>query len=183
MSQNNVDFDDEDAWEFCVELNELDLRSNKFQSVDRSTLSGLPSLRHLYLQDNMISHLGNPYEDPTFADVPLLETLALDGNEISHTIEDMEAPFKGLVNLKSLSLGNNLIKSIGNRAFLGLDSLEIIDVRDNVISTVQGTIHILRKHLNSTKLNLTTKFFTKTGFFRQNKTISFSILYFDEFSC
>ena len=156
MSQNNVDFVDEDAWEFCVELNELDLRSNKFQSVDRSTLSGLPSLRHLYLQDNMISHLGNPYEDPTFADVPLLETLALDGNEISHTIEDMEAPFKGLVNLKSLSLGNNLIKSIGNRAFLGLDSLESIDVRDNVISTVQGTIHILRKHLNSTKLNLTT---------------------------
>ena len=33
----------------------------------------------------------------------------------------------------------------------------------------QGTIHILRKHLCSTKLNLITKFFIKTGFFRQNK--------------
>ena len=42
MSQNNVDFVDEDAWEYCVELNELDLHSNKFQSVDHSTLSGLP---------------------------------------------------------------------------------------------------------------------------------------------
>ena len=48
--------------------------------------------------------------------------------------------------------------------------------RDN-----EGTIHILRKHLYSTKLNLTSKIFTKTGFFRQNKRISFSTLHFDEF--
>ena len=32
-----------------------------------------------------------------------------------------------------------------------------------------GTIHILRKHLYSTKLNLTSKIFTKTGFYCQNK--------------
>ena len=44
-----------------------------------------------------------------------------------------------------------------------------------------GTIHILRKHFYSTKLNLTCKFFTKTGFFRQNKRISFSTLHFDKF--
>ena len=43
-----------------------------------------------------------------------------------------------------------------------------------------GTIHILRKHFYSTKLNLTFKFFTKTGFFRQNKRISFSTLHFDK---
>ena len=141
MSQNNVDFVDKDAWEFCEELNELDLRSNKLQVLDRLMLSRLPSLRHLYLQDNRISHIDGGhggYEGRTFSDVPLLETLALDGNEISHTIEDMEAPFDGLINLKSLTLSKNLIKSIGNRAFHGgLDSLEVIDVRDNVISTVQ----------------------------------------------
>ena len=44
----------------------------------------------------------------------------------------------------------------------------------------QGTIHILRKHFYSTKLNLTTKFFTETRFFRQNKRISLSTLHFDE---
>ena len=43
-----------------------------------------------------------------------------------------------------------------------------------------GTIHILRKHLNSTKLNLITKSFIKTGFFRQNKRVYFSTLHFDE---
>ena len=84
MSQNNVDFVDKDAWEFCTALDELDLRSNKLQLLYRQTLSRLPSLRHLYLQDNKISHIdGNGYEGRTFADVPLLETLALDGNEIS----------------------------------------------------------------------------------------------------
>ena len=41
---------------------------------------------------------------------------------------------------------------------------------------ILGTIHILRKHLYSTKLNLT----SKTGFFRQNKRVQFSTLQFDE---
>ena len=44
----------------------------------------------------------------------------------------------------------------------------------------QGTIHILRKHFYSTKLNLTFKFFTKTGVFCQIKTISFSTLHSDK---
>ena len=44
----------------------------------------------------------------------------------------------------------------------------------------QGNIHILRKHLYSTKLNLTSKLFTRTGFFPQNKGISFSTLHFDK---
>ena len=44
----------------------------------------------------------------------------------------------------------------------------------------QGTIHILRKHLYSTKLNLTSKFFTRTGvFFVKTKDFSFSTLHFD----
>ena len=42
----------------------------------------------------------------------------------------------------------------------------------------KGTIHILRKHLYSTKLNLTSKIFTKK-FYCQNKRISFSTLHFD----
>ena len=37
--------------------------------------------------------------------------------------------------------------------------------RKEALTKWLGTIHILRKHLYSTKLNLTSKFFTKTGFF------------------
>ena len=50
-------------------------------------------------------------------------------------------------------------------------------LRDFVASSdleVQGTIHILRQHFYSKKLDLTSKFFTRTGFFlHQNKGISF----------
>ena len=44
----------------------------------------------------------------------------------------------------------------------------------------QGTVHILRKHLYSTKLDMITIFFLKTGFFRQNKRVYFSTLRFDK---
>ena len=43
-----------------------------------------------------------------------------------------------------------------------------------------GAVHIFRKHLYSTKIYLISKFFTKNGFFCQNKRISFSTLHFDE---
>ena len=46
-----------------------------------------------------------------------------------------------------------------------------------------GTIHIFRKHFYSTKLNLTSKCFTKTGFIpciRQNKRKIISALHFDK---
>ena len=33
------------------------------------------------------------------------------------------------------------------------------------VNLLQGTIHIIRKHLCSTELNLITKFFIKTGWF------------------
>ena len=43
-----------------------------------------------------------------------------------------------------------------------------------------GTFHILRKHLYSKKLNLNSKFFTRTGFCHQNKEISFSTVHFNK---
>ena len=76
-------------------------------------------------------------DEDTFAEVPLVEILALDGNEISHTVEDMKAPFKGLLHLQKLTLSRNQIKSVGEEAFVGLDNLNAVDLSDNVISTIQ----------------------------------------------
>ena len=44
-----------------------------------------------------------------------------------------------------------------------------------------GTIHILRKHLYSTKLNFITKFFMKTVFLNQNKRVYFNITFRQNF--
>ena len=93
LSSNRIDFIASDGWDPLKKLEELDLRSNKLQLLDRESLCSLPELRFLYLQDNKISHIDGEEGDDrycssrTFGDVPLLEELYLDGNEISHTIE------------------------------------------------------------------------------------------------
>ena len=76
----------------------------------------LPSLTHLDLRDNLISHINAA---DSFAEVPLLTELLLDGNQLSHTVEDTAAPFKHLKHLELLGLAGNSIKSVGNQALLG----------------------------------------------------------------
>jgi hypothetical protein len=46
-----------------------------------------------------------------------------------------------------------------------------------------GTIHILRKHLYSEKINLTSKFFTKLSFFVKTKEFLFQRYILTKFSC
>ena len=92
LAYNRIDYIASDGWDPLKKLEELDLRSNKLQLLDRESLCSLPELRHLSLQDNRISHIDGEEGTGfcsirTFGDVPLLETLYLDGNEISHTIE------------------------------------------------------------------------------------------------
>ena len=45
-----------------------------------------------------------------------------------------------------------------------------------------GTIHILRKHFYSTEINLTSKFFTKNGFFVKTKEFLFQHYILTKFS-
>ena len=100
---------------------------------------------------------------------PAPKKLKLD--EESDISEPSEEPAKDL----DENDGANLAKS---PEVFDDDEKEPLVIDDN---SELGIIHILRKHLYSTKLNLTSKFFTRTGFFfRQNKRISFSTLQFDE---
>ncbi len=134
LAHNKINFIDEDAWEHCHSLAYLDLSFNRLQLLDRESLRSLPTLVELSLADNLISHIMLP---DAFAETPNLEILNLDGNELSHSLEDAEAPFGGLVKLSNLSLNRNQIKSIGEFALKTLESLEWLEVNDNVISTVQ----------------------------------------------
>ena len=47
-------------------------------------------------------------------------------------------------------------------------------------SWLVSALYYVGRHFYRTKLNFTSKFFTKTGVFRQNKTISCSTLHFDK---
>jgi len=134
LAYNNVDYIEDDGWEFCRDLHDLDLRGNELKIVERDILRRLPSLTKLSLQDNLVSHIE---PEDTFLEVPLLEVLGLDGNQLSHTIEDTPEPFHGLNRLKQLTLSRNAIKSVGAKALVGLENLEQLDLSDNVVSTIQ----------------------------------------------
>ncbi|QQP56635.1 Leucinerich repeats and immunoglobulinlike domains 3, partial [Caligus rogercresseyi] len=148
LSHNKIDYIAEDAWEFLGLLRELNLKNNLLQLLERDALRSLPSLTTLLLQDNRISHIDDASFN-VFEEVPLIEVLALDGNALSHTIEDSDSPFLGLKHLRKLTLSRNKIKSIGEFAFNGeLRSLQEIDLRSNIISTVHEKSI---RHLSSLK--------------------------------
>uniref|UniRef100_A0A0K2ULZ3 Leucinerich repeats and immunoglobulinlike domains 3 [Chrysemys picta] n=1 Tax=Lepeophtheirus salmonis TaxID=72036 RepID=A0A0K2ULZ3_LEPSM len=149
LSHNKIDYIAEDAWEFLGVLRELNLKSNLLQLLERDSLRSLPSLTELYLQDNLISHIDDSSSGSVFEEVPLIQILSLDGNSLSHTIEDSDSPFQGLSHLRKLTLSRNKIKSIGELGFKGgLNSLEEIDLRANIISTIHEKSI---KHLNKLK--------------------------------
>ena len=61
-------------------------------------------ITHLDIRDNLISHINAA---DSFAEVPLLTELLLDGNQLSHTVEDTAAPFKHLKHLELLHLARH----------------------------------------------------------------------------
>jgi Leucine-rich repeat (LRR) protein len=52
-----VDYIEDDGWDFCRELWQLELRGNELKIVERDILRKLPALTHLDLRDNLISHI------------------------------------------------------------------------------------------------------------------------------
>ena len=150
LSYNQVDYIEDDGWEFCEQVFRLNLQGNQLEIVERNILRTLPSLKYLNLRDNLISHIE---AEDTFEEVPRLEELYLDGNQLSHTIEDTQAPFKHLDQLKVLGLARNNIKSIGSLALVGLEHIEELDFSDNIISTVQENPFAHLAELRTIKLN------------------------------
>ena len=86
--------------------------------------------------------------EDTFLEVPLLEVLGLDGNQLSHTIEDTNEPFHILNHLKQLTLSRNAIKSVGAKALDGLDNLEQVNPISNLKLVVFLIVRLLQLDLS-----------------------------------
>uniref|UniRef100_A0A1B0DC61 Fibronectin type-III domain-containing protein n=1 Tax=Phlebotomus papatasi TaxID=29031 RepID=A0A1B0DC61_PHLPP len=153
VSENRIGDIEMDAWEFVQHLENLDLSGNRLVSIGRMTLMGLPDLKRLNLRGNSLSSI----DEAAFHTTQRLTILDLSANEISWTIEDQSAPFGALRHLKSLHLASNCIKSVNCKAFIGLNSLHVLDLRDNGITSFQEDalepLQSLRElHLNTTSL-------------------------------
>lgn len=133
LSSNMLVDMEQGCWEFNGLLEELDLSKNHLEGIKGHSLQHLSNLKRLKLDNNKISTIA----ENAFSHTPNLEVLDLSHNQISWTVEDMNGPFQRLVNLHKFSLSNNHIKSISNKAFLGLTMLTSLDLNENNITSLQ----------------------------------------------
>ena len=83
------------------------------------------------------------------------------------TVAEVTTEKAGNYTSLSIAAGRGLYKVVQELLDRGADP-NFLDGEDNdIVALALGTIHILRKHLYSTKLNFITKFFIKTGIFCQ----------------
>ncbi|XP_059615455.1 leucine-rich repeats and immunoglobulin-like domains protein 3 [Phlebotomus argentipes] len=134
VSRNRVSEIEADAWEFVGHLEGLDLSGNRLLGIARATLAGLGDLKRLSVRDNRLSAV----EEGAFGATPRLQSLDLSGNEISWAVEDMNAPFGALHHLRSLHLAANRIKSVSEKAFLGLNALQRLDLTGNNLTSLHS---------------------------------------------
>jgi len=100
-------------------LHSLNLRVNLLKSLQDGVFNGLKSLRYLYLSSNRISDIGlHVFSDPS--SLRNLLTIKLNNNLLK-SLHDVV--FDGLKSLRSLHLSRNRISDIGLRVFSTLSNL------------------------------------------------------------
>uniref|UniRef100_A0A671NMW3 Leucine rich repeat containing G protein-coupled receptor 6 n=1 Tax=Sinocyclocheilus anshuiensis TaxID=1608454 RepID=A0A671NMW3_9TELE len=114
------------------------LDANLIMEVPERTLSGMRSLRHLWLDDNALT--GIPVS--ALNDLSSLQAMTLALNRITH-IPDYA--FRNLSNLVVLHLHNNMIRTLGQNCFEGLHSLETLELNFNDLQEFPVAIRTLAK--------------------------------------
>lgn len=106
IAHNQISQIEVDAFNHTVDLITLDLSHNKISAIRQGTFDKLRMLQYLSLEYNNLAKLDEVY------------------------------PFRGLINLMSLFLGNNNITTIAGRVFENLTTLKILRLNHNRISTI-----------------------------------------------
>ena len=128
LYNNNIS--DVSALSGLTSLTSLRLSSNNISDI--SALSGLPRLRWLTLSSNNISDVSS------LSSLTNLRSLLISRNSISDI-----AALSGLTSLRGLSLYNNSISDLSPLvANTGLGSGDVVDVRNNPLSTISQGTHI-----------------------------------------
>ncbi len=128
----------------------INLVENNIICVDDSTFKDLVTVRAIYLQKNLISHI----EPDSFQSLINLKELNLSHNNLA-LIE--YGTLSSLVNLKEIYLQNNKLESIYGALFAGLEKLEIIDLSFNQIGEIdplvfKGLVNLEEIYLHENKL-------------------------------
>ncbi|KAH0566676.1 hypothetical protein KQX54_003174 [Cotesia glomerata] len=117
-----------DAFKFLVNLTKLNLSDNLISSFPNNALTGLLSLKTLFIDNNLLDAV------PETKGLNHLENLSLSSNIIPNLTENSFSD--DLKKLKRLNLSNNIITSISSGAFDKLGSLEELDLSTNMLYTL-----------------------------------------------
>ncbi|XP_018428681.1 PREDICTED: leucine-rich repeat neuronal protein 1-like [Nanorana parkeri] len=121
------------GWELqdLVNLTELDLSQNHFQSIEDLSISNLSHLITLYLEENQLTEL----PDYCLKDLESLEELYINHNQINFI---GSRAFAGLGKLLRIHLNANRLRVIDSRWFEDLPNLEILMIGENPVSALQN---------------------------------------------
>ena len=153
-----------------VSVKQLKLGKNRIQSIPAGTFDGLSTLEKLELNGNHVKRLGrgslgnlmslkdlrldrNNLEDVSsgvFTCAPLVRSLTLNNNKLGA----VPRAVRSLGFLKNLSLEFNPITSIDSDAFHGLERLEILNLTNCSISTLQNLSFLLLEQVKGFSLAL-----------------------------
>lgn len=119
----------------------LDLSHNNIANIKESMLKGLVNLKVLKLQHNNLArlwksaNLGGPVL--FLKEVLNLTTLLLDSNGLDEIPAD---GLRGLKDLQEMSLANNLLNRLKDGVFDDLQSLKVLFLQKNMITTVRPEV-------------------------------------------
>nr|XP_023927877.1 probable LRR receptor-like serine/threonine-protein kinase At4g36180 [Quercus suber] len=123
--------------EALSKLEVLHLDSNNFNNSILSSLSGIASLKELYLGYNNLNGSIPIQGFERFSLLSKLEVLHLDGNNFNHSILQS---LSGIASLKELDLSSNKLNgSIHIKEFKAFSNLEDLDLRGNEIDAFVTT--------------------------------------------
>uniref|UniRef100_A0A158R476 LRRCT domain-containing protein n=1 Tax=Syphacia muris TaxID=451379 RepID=A0A158R476_9BILA len=170
------------------ELRILDLNNNKLKNVPRSSFSGVPRLRQLRLEGNVLENLDSDVfkslsrslevldlSNNNFANVPAaaisytrnLKYFDLSCNKIT-TIRDGE--FKNLNKIIEIRLNGNSIEDFYGSAFGNSKQLQYLYLQENAISKV-ASLNFLKKLERLEILDLSNNMLTTVPLLQGHKSI------------
>lgn len=151
LQENSINFLEEGAFDRLDYLEKLSLTVNKLSVIDSGTFGNLMSLRQVELASNHLRTI----DGDAFSCAPLVKKLTLKENNLDRIP-------KAIGHLKFLDFldisQNPAMNFIESDAFIGLESITTIDLRDCNISSIQnGSFDDLAKitalHLQNNPLN------------------------------
>ena len=133
LSQNKLDRVPRKTLRHCNATKYLYLNQNRISRVENFAFGFMFNLLELYLSGNRIEELepdAFQIDDDSIIGPGLVEKLDISNNRLTYLNNSV---FSYLTNLRYLLLNNNMIKVIGDEAFLGVNYMITLDLNINAL--------------------------------------------------